>query len=167
MIVRPIAAAFMTVAVPASAQADNASINTYYERLAHARATNFAAIADSFHPQGLFIFLSPQGPGPIVSGEELPARAQRIAERMRADGMTMASGYRVERRSVIGDIAVDAGYMRSTQSMNGNSRSNYARFLITLKRDGASWRVISDAAWPSDEASYNAVPRTAGLRYDS
>ena len=166
MTLAQVAAALLTLALPAE-QADNASIDAYYDRLAQARATDFAAIAESFHPLGLFVFLSPQGPGPVVSGDEVPGRARAIAERMRNDGMTMTTGYRIERRSVLGDVAVDTGYMRSTQTMNNSSRSNYARFLITLKREGDSWRVISDAAWPSNEATYNAVPRTPGLRYDS
>ena len=161
-----IAGALLTMLAPAE-QTENTSLDIYYDRLAQARATNFAAIAESFHPEGLFVFLGPQGPGPVVSGDEVPRRAQGIAERMRADGMTMTTGYRIEKRSVMGDLAVDTGYMRSTQTMNGNSRSNYARFLITLRREGDTWRVISDAAWPSNEAAYDAVPRTPGLRYDS
>ena len=161
----------MSMAIAGPAVASNPSdpgINAYYDELTRARATDFRQLVNSFHPQGLFIFLTgPQGPGPVVTADQLPDRTRTMADQMKKAGMKLSTGYRIEKRSVVGDVAVDTGYMRTTQTMNGKSRSHYARFLVTLKRDGERWRVLSDAAWVSDEATYNAVRKTDGLKYDA
>ena len=156
------------IAAPAAAAPEDASINAFYETLTRERALDIRNGARAFHPEGLAIFLGNGGrPGPVTQGSEVAARLGGMAERMAADGMTMTNAYRIERRSVIGDTAVDTGYMRLTQTRNGASRNHYARFLVTLKRgaDG-QWRIISDASWPSDEAAWNATPRAEGLKYD-
>ena len=156
------------IAAPASAAPDDASLNAFYEELTRERAQDIRNGARAFHPEGLLIFLGDGGrPGPVTQGSEVAARLGRMAEQMSEYGMTMTNAYRIERRSVIGDTAVDTGYMRLTQTRNGASRNHYARFLVTLKCTHGRWRIISDASWPSDEAAWNAVPRNDSLKYDS
>lgn len=164
MLLPLMASAFIAVA---PAHAENESINAHYDALAVASANGFSGTADLFDRRGLFVFLTQDGPGPLVTGAQMPARTEAMGRRLQADGMTLTTAYRLEKRSVIGDVSVDSGYMKTTQTLNGSARSHYARFLVTWKRDGDHWRLISDAAWPSDEAAYNAVPRTPGLKYDS
>jgi ketosteroid isomerase-like protein len=75
----------------------------------------------------------------------------------------------VERRSVQDGVAVDAGYMRMQMTRpDGQKGAQYARFLVTMRRDASGrWRIIGDASIRTDEAAWNAAPRAAGLRYDA
>ncbi|MBV9882951.1 MAG: hypothetical protein JO276_08085 [Sphingomonadaceae bacterium] len=88
---------------------------------------------------------------------------------MRQDGISVAAQYRLARRSVAGEIAIDGGYMRQTMTRPGApAMVQYVKFLVTLRRqpDG-SWRITSDASMPSTEEAWNAAARVDGLRYDS
>ena len=154
---------------PVAADAPNQSLNAFYERVFSESNLDIRSRASAFHPQGLFVFLGNRGqPGPVTAGSELAARLEGMSARMAADGMTIMAAHRIERRSIIGDTAVDTGYMRTTQTRNGVSQNFYARFLITMIRgEDGQWRIVSDAAWPADEAAWDAVPRAEGLIYDT
>jgi ketosteroid isomerase-like protein len=90
-----------------------------------------------------------------------------MAARMAADGVRVDTAYRVERRSVSGDLAIDAGYMRQTMTRPGaEPMVMYRRFLVTMRRgaDGA-WRIVADASMPAEQAAWDAAARVEGLQY--
>lgn len=89
---------------------------------------------------------------------------------MRAEGITAATRYRIERRSFAGDVAIDAGYMRQEmrRAAGAQPMTMITRFLVTLRRQAdGSWRILSDASMPSTEAAWTGAVRAEGLRYDS
>ena len=157
----------ISVAAPAAAAhpADEA-INAVYGRLAAARAaSDVAGMAREFGADGLLIDARPN---PALPTAELASRLAPMAARIRADNVRLETAYRVERRSVIGDIALDAGYMRQTITRpDGQAMTMYSRFLVTLRReaDGA-WRIIGDASMRAEEAAWNGLTRQDGLRFD-
>lgn len=157
--------AFAAVVAAAPASAENAALNRVYAELADARArSDVAGMASAFAPEALLI---DQRPGPPISGAELAERLRPMAARIAADNVSIESAYRVERRSVSGDIAIDAGFMRQTMTRPGaEPMIRYARFLATFRRgpDGA-WRIVADAAMPATQAQWDAAPRGEGLQY--
>jgi uncharacterized protein (TIGR02246 family) len=160
-------AAALFASAPADRAAANAAINAVYARLAAARAGHSVdGMVAAFAPDGLLVDARP---GPAIAGAELAARLAPMAARLREEGVDLSTQYRIERRSFAGDLAIDAGYMRQAMTRPGAAEPmvRYARFLVTLRRspDG-SWRILSDAAMPSNEAAWNAVPRIDGLHYD-
>lgn len=163
-----LAAAAMIVSAPASAaNAADDALNAVYAKLAGARAANdVPGMASAFGAEGLLIDARP---GPAISGGELAARLQPMAERVSKEGVKIATAYRVERRSVMGDIALDAGYMRQTMTRpDGQTGTRYSRFLVTMRKgsDGR-WTIIGDASMPADEAAFASVARTPGLQHDA
>jgi len=161
------AAAVLFAAAPASAaNPEDAALNAVYAGLARARAAHdVAGMAGAFAPDALLV---DQRPGPAIGGAELAARLQPFRDRLVADGVRIETAYRVERRSVSGTLALDAGYMRqSLQRPDGQASVRYARFLVTMRRDpGGSWRIVGDAAMPSTEAVWTALTPTDGLHFD-
>ena len=153
------------VASPAAAHPEDRAINAVYASLARARtAHDVAGMTAAFAPDGLLIDARP---GPAVSGAELGARLAPMAERLRAEGVAIATGYRIERRSVSGDVAMDAGYMRQTMTRSdGTAQARYARFLVTLRRGADGWRIIGDAAMPATEAQWASAAPAEGLHHD-
>ena len=100
----------LAVASPAAAHVEDEALNGVYRRLAAARAAgDVEGMTGAFGADRLLV---DQRPGPVISGGELAARLRPMAERLRADNVSIATAYRIERRSVMGDIALDAGYMR-------------------------------------------------------
>ena len=88
---------------------------------------------------------------------------------MAADGATLATRYRIERRSVVGDVAVDAGYMRQEMRRAAGQQpmTMVTKFLVTLRREAdGSWHIVADASMPSTEAAWAGAVRAEGLRYD-
>lgn len=162
------AVAATLVAAPATAHPADDALNQVYGRLTDAKARNDAAgVAAAFAPQALLIDARP---GAATSGAELAARLAPMAARMAADGVTVATQYRIERRSVAGDVAVDAGYMRQEmrRAAGAQPMTMITKFLVTLLRqDDGSWRILSDASMPSTEAAWTGAVRAEGLRYDS
>jgi ketosteroid isomerase-like protein len=150
----------------AAAHPEDANLNAVYQRLAAARAAHSVeGMSAAFAPAGLLV---DQRPGPVIAGSELPARLRPMAERLATDNVRISTAYRIERRSVIGDIALDAGFMRQQlQRPDGPPNIRYARFLVTLQRgaDGA-WRIIGDASMPATEEAWAALARTDGLQFD-
>lgn len=161
------AAVAMAVATPAmAANAEDSALNAVYDRLASARTANdVPGMAGPFAPEGILI---DSRPGPAIGGGELAARLQPQAARLVADKVSMASGYRVERRSVMGAIAIDAGYMRQSMARPGaEPMVRYARFLVTMRRDSdGAWRIVGDASMPSTAEAWNGVARAEGLKHD-
>ena len=155
------------IAAPAAAaNPEDGAINAVYQRLASARAAgDVPGMAGAFAPGALLIDARP---GPAISGAELSTRLRPMAERLRGENARVETAYRVERRSVVGAIALDAGYMRqNVRRADGRAMTRYTRFLVTMQRvpDGA-WRIIGDASMPVDEATWTALGRTEGLHFD-
>lgn len=152
----------VVAAIPCRAAPEDAAINAVYAGLARARTANdVAGMSGAFASDGLLVDARP---GPAISGGELAARLQPMRDRLVADGIRIDTQYRVERRSVMGDIAVDAGYMRqSLDRPDGQSQVRYARFLVTMRRESDQWRIIADASMPATEEAWNAVSGRAGV----
>jgi uncharacterized protein (TIGR02246 family) len=153
------------VAPAAAANPEDAALNRVYTELAAARARHdVAGMASAFAPEALLV--DPR-PGPPILGTELAERLRPMAARIVADGVSLDTAYRVERRSVSGDVAVDAGFMRQTVTRPGAEPNiRYARFLVTMRRgaDGA-WRIVGDASMPATQAQWDAAARVGGLQY--
>lgn len=162
-----VAFAALSSAAPAAAHPEDAAINQVYGRIVEAKARNDAAgIAAAFAPEALIIDARPGG---AVSGAELGARLAPMASRLAADGVAVGTQYRVERRSVAGDVAVDAGYMRQDMRRAGAAQpmTMITKFLVTLRRQAdGGWRILADASMPATEAAWAGAVRGEGLRYD-
>jgi len=158
------------VAVVASsalaANPEDGALNGVYERLTRARAAgDVPGMASAFAPEGLLVDARP---GPAIAGSELAERLAPQAARIAADGVRVETAYRIERRSVSGDIALDAGYMRQSLARPGaEPMIRYSRFLVTMRRgmDGA-WRIAGDASMPSTAEVWNGLARVDGLQFD-
>ena len=162
-----LAVSMICAAAPAmAAHPEDGAINAVYQRLAASRAAgDVPGMASAFAPGALLV---DSRPGPAISGAELAGRLHPMAERLRSDNARVETAYRLERRSVLGEIALDAGYMRQTvRRADGQAMTRYARFLVTLQRgaDGA-WRIIGDASMPADEATWTALRSADGLHFD-
>jgi len=154
------------IACPAFAHPQDEAINAVYGRLAAARAdSDVAGMAAAFGRGGILI---DQRPRPALATAELAAQLRPMAERIRADNVRMETAYRVERRSVLEDIALDAGYMRQTLTRpDGQAMTMYSRFLVTWRREGDGvWRIVGDASMRVDEAAWDGLARQEGLRFD-
>ena len=154
-------------AAPRTSHPADEAINAVYGELVRARAAgDVAGMVAAFPADAILIDSRPNAA--MGGGPELDAQLRPFATKLSADGVRVATGYRIERRSVRGNIAVDAGYMRMQMTRpDGKSGTRYARFLVTLMRDETNrWRIIGDASMPSDEAAWQAVPHLAGLRHD-
>jgi ketosteroid isomerase-like protein len=154
-------------AAPVSAHPADDAINAVYGGLIKARVeSDIAGMIAPFPTEAILI---DSRPGPALGGgAELEARLRPMAARLATEGVKVKTQYRIERRSVTGEVAMDAGYMRMEMTRpNGQTGARYARFLVTMRRDEAGeWRILGDAAMPSDEAAWNAVDRKEGLRHD-
>ena len=150
----------------AAANPEDSALNAVYQRLAEARAAgDVEGMANAFGRRGLLVDARP---GPAIAGAELAGRLQPMADRLRTENASIDTAYRIERRSVIGGIALDVGFMRQVvRRGDGEAMTRYARFLTTLQRgaDGA-WRIIGDASMPAQEAAWTALAPTEGLQFD-
>ena len=160
------AASLVLIAAPAAANPEDGAINAVYQRLASARAAgDVAGMASAFAAGALLIDARPR---PAISGAELAGQLRPMADRLRSDNARVETAYRVERRSVMGAIALDAGYMRQdVRRADGGAMTRYARFLVTMQRgsDGV-WRIIGDASMTVNEAAWTGLARTEGLHFD-
>jgi uncharacterized protein (TIGR02246 family) len=154
------------ISVPAEAHEQDPALNNVYARLASARAANdLGGMTGNFAADGLLVDARP---GPVISGAELEARMKPMLERLLSEKGRIDTAYRIERRSVIGEIALDAGFMRQTVSRPGaEPMTRYARFLVTMKRgDDGQWRIIGDASMPAQQSAFEGVVRQEGLHFD-
>lgn len=153
-------------AAPALAHEQDAALNGVYTKLASARAANdMAGMIGQFGADGLLVDARP---GPVISGAELEERMKPMLARIVSEQGRIDTAYRIERRSVIGDIALDAGFMRQTVNRPGaEPMTRYARFLVTMKRgEDGRWRIIGDASMPAQQAAFDGVARQEGLHFD-
>jgi ketosteroid isomerase-like protein len=157
----------LLIAAPATAaNREDAALNSVYADLAAARERHdVAAMSGAFGPEGILIDARP---GPAITGAELAQRLKPMADRIRSDGVNITTAYRIERRSVMGDIVVDAGYMRQKVTRpDGQASTRFARFLVTMRRSGnGTWQIIGDASMPAEEAQFSAVAKQGGLHHD-
>ena len=162
-----LACATLTMAAPAAAaNREDDALNQVYAALSRARAAHdVAGMTSAFGAQGLLVDARP---GPAISGGELGERLKPMADRVRSEGVKIDTAYRLERRSVMGDVAVDAGYMRQTMVRpDGQTGMRYARFLVTMKREpGQGWKIVGDASMPAEKAAFDGVLKVDGLHYD-
>jgi uncharacterized protein (TIGR02246 family) len=158
-------AAAVLAAPAAAANPEDAALNRVYAGLVAARAAgDVPGMASAFAPEALLI---DQRPMPPIAGADLAERLRPMAARLAADGVRVDTAYRVERRSVSGDLAIDAGYMRQSMTRPGaEPLVMYRRFLVTMRRgaDGA-WRIVADASMPAEQAAWDAAARVEGLQY--
>nr|WP_295373803.1 nuclear transport factor 2 family protein [uncultured Sphingosinicella sp.] len=160
-------ACIVLAAPAAAANREDGALNAVYAGLSRARAAHdVPGMSSAFGADGLLIDARP---GPAISGGELEARLKPMAARIQAEGVKLETAYRLERRSVMGDIAVDAGYMRQTMVRpDGQRGARYARFLVTMRRDpNGGWRIVGDASMPAEQAAFDALTKTEGLHFDS
>jgi ketosteroid isomerase-like protein len=160
-----LAAVPVATAAPAVAHPEDSSINAVYAGLVRARAAgDVTGMTAAFAPEALLVDARP---GPAVSGAELAERLRPQAARLAADGVRIDTRYRIERRAVNGEVAVDAGYMRQTMVRpNGQAQDRYARFLVTLRRGLEGWKIIGDSNMPATEAAWAAAAPMDGLHHD-
>jgi len=150
-----------------AASAEDPALNAVYAGLRDARAAHdVAGMAAAFAQDGLLVDARP---GPVISGAELPGRLAPMAQRIRDEGVRIATAYRLERRSVMGDVAVDAGFMRQTMvRATGEQAVRHARFLVTLRRQSdGRWRIVADASMPATAEAFDALKPVEGLHYDA
>jgi uncharacterized protein (TIGR02246 family) len=167
----PLRASFLALVLACSATAptaalahpEDAALDAVYERLRSARAAaDIAGMSSIFSPDALLVDARPGAP---ISGSELAARLAPQVERLRTDNVQVQTEYRIERRQVLGDIALDAGYMRQTLSRPGaEPMTRYSRFLVTLQRGPDGWRILGDASMPATEAAWTALLPAAAVR---
>lgn len=154
------------ISVPAAAHEQDPAINSVYAKLASARAANdLRGMTGNFAAEGLLVDARP---GQVISGAELADRMKPMLERLLSENGRIDTAYRIERRSVIDDIALDAGFMRQTVSRPGaEPMTRYARFLVTMKRGGdGQWRIVGDASMPAQQTAFEGVARQEGLHFD-
>ncbi len=154
-------------AAPLSAHPADGEINAVYGELVRARlAGDIGAMTAHFPAEAILIDARPNPA--LGGGPELAAALAPQVARITADGVKVETQYRIERRSVTDDVAVDAGYMRMQMTRpDGQIGLHHARFLVTMRKDSSGkWRIIGDASIRTDEAAWQRAPRAAGLRYD-
>ena len=166
MSLRYLAAALM-VAAPALAHPEDAAINAVYGAIAAGKAANSTdQIAGAFSPDALLI---DGRPGPVVMGEAFAARLRDLAARLETDRVKVKADYRIERRAVSGDVAVDSGYMRQAMTRaDGAAMTQISRFLVTMKRQAdGQWKIIADASVPAKTDAWDGLSAAPGLRFDN
>jgi ketosteroid isomerase-like protein len=154
-------------AAPLAAHPADGELNAVYGELVRARlAGDIAAMTAPFAPEAILIDTRPNPA--LGGGRELLAALQPQVSRLIADRVKVETEYRIERRSVVNDVAIDAGYMRMRMTRpDGQTAVHHARFLVTMRKDAAGrWRIIGDASIRTDDAAWQRAPRAAGLRYD-
>jgi ketosteroid isomerase-like protein len=157
----------LCAAAPLPAHPADGEINAVYGELVRARrAGDLVAMTAPFHAEAILIDTRPNPA--LGGGPELQAVMKPQLARLTADNVKVDTQYRVERRSVMDDVAVDAGYMRMEMTRpDGQTGVHYARFLVTMRKNASGqWRIIGDASIRTDEAAWQRTPRVAGLRYD-
>jgi ketosteroid isomerase-like protein len=157
----------VTLHAPAAAQPADDAINTVYAQLKASRLQgSIPGMTAHFAPEALLI---DSRPGPALRGSELAERLAPQVERLAREGGRVETQYRIERRSVSGDVAVDAGFMRMAVVRPGaEPMVRIARFMVTMRRgNDGQWRIIGDAAMPATEAAWGALTPVAGLHFDA
>jgi len=161
------AVAAMLAAGPAvAATADDAALNGLYETLAKgAAAADAATIAGAFADDALLLY---NDKGPAMQAAAFRASLTAMSERLKTDKVALVSEYRIERRIVSGDLAVDNGVLRRTlKKADGTAQTQYAKFVVAARRGaGGNWRIVTDASLPASVEAWDKAARGEGLKYD-
>lgn len=163
-------AAVLAVFAAAPAAADtntNTDVNAIYERMAEGIRTHDPEMSRKTYTADAAYL--PPNPGPIDQGERLHALMRGSGERLKADQVAMTISYRVVRRTLAGNTAIDMGYYRTTmkRGTDGAEQVRYNKFLLTARREpDGTWRISHDASLPSSKEAYEAATPVAGLKFD-
>ena len=162
-------AAILAMAVPASAHPADGALNHLYETIAAGVAVNSGEqVTGAFAADA--VVLDPR-PGPPANGEAFRAGIARMAGRLKADGVEVKAEYRIVRRMVSGDVAVDVGYRRqsmaATKPGGPMPGTQYQKFLVVAQRQAdGGWKIVRDASLAASKEAWDAAERTEGLKYD-
>lgn len=163
----PLAAALSAFAAAPAAADTNADVNAIYERMAEGiRSHDPEMSRRTYTADAAYL---PPNPGPIDQGERLHALMRGSGERLKADNVAMTISYRVVRRTLVGDTAIDMGYYRTAmkRGTDGAEQVRYNKFLLTARREAdGTWKISHDASLPSSKEAYEAAQPVAGLKYD-
>jgi len=146
----------------------NAELNDIYERIAAAAAQRDPLLSrQAYSPDAAF--LDERRPAMQI-GDELHQSMRESMEALGRSGAQARISYRVARRSVQGNVAIDSGYYRVVFTPPGEGASpaaSYRKFLVTAERlsDG-NWYITNDASLPSSQEAYERSEPSAGLKFD-
>jgi len=164
-------AALALVAAAPAAAADPAdgAINRLYEAIAAGVAANSGEGVTSAFADDAMV-LDPR-PGAPVEGAAFRAGIQRMADRLKAEGVQVKADYRVVRRIVSGDMAIDTGFRRqtmvTTKAEGPQPGTQYQKFLVVARRQAdGRWRIVRDASLPASKEAWDGAARVEGLKYD-
>lgn len=154
-------------AQPAPADVD-ARVNAIYERIAAGAMERDPLLSrHSYAPDA--VFLDERRPGMQV-GDELHESMRGSMEALRASGAQARISYRVARRTMLGNAAIDSGYYRVSITPPDREASpsiSYRKFLVAAeRRDDGSWHITHDASLPSSQETYDSAQPVEGLRFD-
>ena len=147
----------------------NAAINAVYDRLVVAKnSRDPAAIVAEFDPRSIVV--DPR-PLPAASGASIAEPLQRMMARLTANGVKVETRYRVEKREMFGDYAVDSGYMQMrfvAKPGAGKPDDMVTRFLTTLQREpDGSYRIVGDASFLAAPGDWEKLRPVSGLHFDN
>jgi ketosteroid isomerase-like protein len=161
-----LAAALLAASPAAAANPEDGALNQVYDTVARGKAEG--AVETFVGAFGERAVVLDHRPGPTLVGPEFRKVIEQMAPRLKADGVKVDARYRVERRVVDGDVAIDSGYMRQAMVLpDGRRQVRYMKFLVTMRRHATGWKIVADASMPSTEEMWNAIPRSEGLKHDS
>ncbi|HEY0312680.1 MAG TPA: hypothetical protein VGC56_09315 [Allosphingosinicella sp.] len=161
--------AFVVASVPASGHPADGALNHLYETIAAGVAVNSGEqVTGAFAADAMV--LDPR-PGPPASGDAFRTGIARMAERLKADGAEVKADYRIVRRMVTGDVAVDVGYRRQSMAVTRPGGpmpgTQYQKFLVVAQHQAdGGWKIVRDASLPASKEAWDAAERTEGLKYD-
>lgn len=146
----------------------NDAINAVYDRLVVAKnSRNALAIVAEFDPRSIVV--DPR-PLPAASGASIAEPLQRMMARLTANDVKVETRYRIEKREMFGEYAVDSGYMQMRFSAKpgvGKPDDMVTRFLTTLQKgpDGR-YHIVGDASFLAAAGDWDKLQPVAGLHYD-
>jgi len=146
----------------------NEAVNAVYDRLVVAKnSRNAAAIVAEFDPRSIVV--DPR-PLPAASGASIAEPLQKMMARLTANDVKVETRYRIEKREMFGDYAVDSGYMQMrfiAKPGAGKPDDMVTRFLTTLQREpDGSYRIVGDASFLAVPGDWEKLRPVTGLHYD-
>lgn len=147
----------------------NDAINAVYDRLVVAKNSRDAsAIVAEFDPRSIVV--DPR-PLPAASGASIAEPLQKMMARLKASDVNVETRYRIEKREMFGDYALDSGYMQMrfvAKPGAGEPDDMVTRFLATLQREpDGSYRIVGDASFLAAPGDWEKLKPVAGLHYDN
>ena len=143
-------------------------VNAIYERIAAAARDQDSLLSRrAYAPDA--VFLDERRPG-LQVGHELHESMRGSMEALRASGAQARISYRVVRRTIQGNVAIDSGFYRVSITASDRETSpsaSYRKFLLAAeRREDGSWHITHDASLPSSREAYDSAQPVAGLRFD-